>query len=145
MAIIVSQSLASSHPLDHNASAAVGIDLPITRSSTGWFAQTHTTAHAIRNNLINLLLTHKGERPMNPRFGSNLHKVVFEQNDDSIQEKIDGAVRTAVAEYLPFVVIDAVQTARENIDVNIYRLKVLITYHIPNVVGYQDLAFLVQS
>lgn len=145
MPIIVSQSLASSHPLDHNAQAAVGIDLPLTKSSTGWFAQTFTTAAAIRVNLINLLLTRKGERPMNPNFGSNLHRVVFEQNDDDIQRKIDNAVRSAVREYMPFVEIDEVLTAKENTDVDIYRLKVLVTYHVPNVVGYQDLAFLVSS
>lgn len=145
MPIIVSQSLASSHPLDHNAQAAVGLDLPLAKAGTGWFAQTYTTAHAIRVNLVNLLLTHKGERPMNPNFGSDLHKVVFEQNDDDIQLKVDNAIRRAVAEYMPFVVIDEVLTMRENVDVDIYRLKVLVTYHVPNVVGYQDLAFLVSS
>jgi len=145
MAIIVSQSLASAHPLDHNANAAVGLDLPLAKSTTGWFAQTYTTAHAIRINLINLLLTRKGERPMNPRFGSNLHKVIFEPNDDTIQSKVDSVIRSAVNEYLPFVVIDNVGTTREKVDVDIYRLKVLITYYVPNVVGYQDLAFLVQS
>lgn len=145
MAIIVSQSLASSHPLDHSAHSAVGIDLPITNSSTGWFSQTYTTAHAIRINLINLLLTHKGERPMNPGFGSDLHKVVFEQNDDTINEKVRTAVVSAVSEYLPMVVIDSVEISRKNADIDTYMLKVLITYHIPNVVGYQDLAFLIQS
>ncbi len=145
MAIIVSQSLASAHPLDHDAQKGVGLKLPLTNSSNGWFDQTFTTAEAIRMNLINILLTMKGERPMNPRFGSDLGKVVFEQNDSTIQPKIETAVRTAVAEYLPFVVIDSVRVTRESIDVDIYRSKVTITYHIPNVVGFQDLAFLIQA
>ena len=144
MPLIVSQSLASAHPLDHNVSKAVGLDLPLTKSSTGWFSQTYTTAHAIRVNLINLLLTHKGERPMNPNFGSDLHKIVFEQIDDTIGDKVNTVVRAAVSEYLPMVVIDDVQVANKKQDTDIYRLKVMITYHVPNVVGYQDLAFLVQ-
>lgn len=144
MPLIVSQSLASAHPLDHNVSKAVGLDLPLTNSSTGWFSQTYTTAHAIRVNLINLLLTHKGERPMNPNFGSDLHKIVFEQIDDTIGDKVNTVVRAAVSEYLPMVVIDDVQVANKKQDTDIYRLKVMITYHVPNVVGYQDLAFLVQ-
>lgn len=145
MSIIVSQSLASSHPLDHEPTKAVGITFPLTRGSTGYFSQSWTTAEAIRVDLINLLLTNKGERPMKPNFGSRLQSILFEQNTDDIEPLVESAVRDAISTYMPFVVVDRVESLKDIGDHDIYKLKVLITYHVPSIVGESDLGFLVAT
>lgn len=146
MAIIVSQSLASSHPIDHAPTKAVGVALPLVRGLNGFFNQSYTTAEAIRYDLINLLLTHKGERPMKPDFGSSLQRVLFQQNTPSqIQNEIDTAIRNAVSRYMPFVSITKVDVQKQISDSDIYNLKVLVTYFVPNIVGESDLAFLINQ
>lgn len=135
MAIIVSQSLASSSPLDQSAVKAVGLGYPLTKGSTGYFSQTFTTAEAIKNDLANLLLTKRGERPMVPEFGSDLHQVVFENNVQELQAVVDEIVRNAVSQWMPAVQIQDVRIIRENEDINIYILRISITYYVPNIVG----------
>ena len=47
------------YPIDFNKSAAVGVDLPF--SAPGVFKPNYTTKEAIKNNLINYLLTNSRE------------------------------------------------------------------------------------
>ncbi|HAI44850.1 MAG TPA: hypothetical protein DCM40_45555, partial [Maribacter sp.] len=71
-----------------------------------------TTIEAIRNNMVNLLLTSKGERLSNPNFGSNLKFVLFEQNDEAIILKIQDAINEAVSEFMPYVDIQDIDVDR---------------------------------
>ena len=54
--------------VDRDETVFIGIDLPFRRGTAteGWFASTTTTIDAIKNNIKNLLLTHKGERLLQP-------------------------------------------------------------------------------
>ena len=58
------------NPLDLQARKAIGVDIPF--SSDQVFEQNYQTKDAIKNNIINFLLTGKDERFMNPNFGSNI-------------------------------------------------------------------------
>ena len=53
-------------------SYAYGITLPIQNGNTGFFSQAFTSLDQAKANLENLLLTAKGERIMQPEFGSVL-------------------------------------------------------------------------
>jgi len=145
MALIISQSLASSDPLDQSATKAIGVSLPLVMGSTGYFRQTFTTEVAIRTDLSNLLLTRIGERPMNPEFGSGLHNVLFQQQGSDIDSSIDTIVRSAVSRWMPFVNIDSVDVNRETGEPDIYTMRIVVTYSVPNVVGKSYLALLVES
>jgi phage baseplate assembly protein W len=68
-------------PFDFEPNIAYGISLPY--SSTSVFNQTYTMQEQIKFNLLNLLLTCKGERLFNPTFGTDLRKVLFENNIDT--------------------------------------------------------------
>lgn len=144
MAIIVSQSLASSDPLDQDPTKAVGVALPLVRGNAGYYQQTYTTAEAIKTDLINLLLTHRGERPLNPNFGSDLWKVVFEQKTSDLNELVDEIIRESVNEWMPFVEIQQVSVSEETKEIDIYKLKISIFYYVPNVVGLSSLSLLVE-
>lgn len=84
----------------------IGIDLPIRRGKQGGFQQTFTTQEAIKSNLKNFLLTNFGERPLNPTFGNNLRKFVFEQDVESTKIQIEELVRTSVVENFPSISIE---------------------------------------
>ena len=83
---------------------AVGISLPIQND----FSQTFNTSDQIKSNIKNLLLTKKGERILQPEFGSDLHSVLFEFNDDNLEPIIEQVVTEAMEKWLPFVTIDEI-------------------------------------
>tara|TARA_E500000318_G_scaffold24677_1_gene24806 strand:+ start:2564 stop:2974 length:411 start_codon:yes stop_codon:yes gene_type:complete len=71
------------NPLDLQPRKAIGIKLPF--SGNAVFNSTFTSKEAVKTNLINFLLTGKGERVFNPEFGSGLRELLFENiNEDSI-------------------------------------------------------------
>jgi len=145
MPLIVSQSLSSSDPLDQSPSKAVGITLPIVKGSTGYFRQSFTTDAAIRTDLINLLLTKVGERPMNPEFGSTLYDLVFTQQSVDIESDVEDRVREAISRWMPFVNIHSVTIQKESGEPDIYSLRISINYSVSNVVGSSDLTLLVEA
>jgi hypothetical protein len=60
---------------------AIGVSLPF--NADGVFNPTYTSTDQIRANLINFILTNKGERPLNATYGSNLKKYLFSEITDS--------------------------------------------------------------
>jgi phage baseplate assembly protein W len=62
------------NPLDLQKNIAIGVSLPFDKP----FTSTYTTKDQIKSNLINLLLTTRGERLMNPLFGTGLREFLFE-------------------------------------------------------------------
>lgn len=71
-------------PLDLRPSVGVGVNLPFTGDAV--FNTTYTTSDATKANLINYFLTNKGERYLNPNFGSDIRLLLFE---NLTQEKVD--------------------------------------------------------
>ena len=93
-------------PIDLDPNIAIGFTLPFGTTQTGpSFNATYTTIEAVRHNMVNLLLTTKGERLSNPNFGSLLKFILFEQNDEEVILKIQDSINDAVSEYMPYVTI----------------------------------------
>lgn len=88
-------------PIDQNPRKAVGVALPFNAPST--FDSTYITKDAIRNNLINYLLTSPGERPLNPTFGAGLRNYVFNQIIDQNLEDIAYKIESDIAVYFPSI------------------------------------------
>ena len=96
---------------DRDTSVFIGIDLPFRKSngSEGWFASTTTTIEAVKNNIKNLLSTHKGERYMQPNIGLNLRKFLFEQFTDELRLQIENDILDTFNFWLPFVQVKDLQ------------------------------------
>ena len=80
---------------------AVGMQLPF-RPTIGdplGFNLAWTTQNAVQADLVNLILTQKGERLGNPNFGTNLHALLFEPNVDELESKIQDEIENAIAMY----------------------------------------------
>ncbi len=92
--------------LDPDKVFGIGFPLNYNSQAAGFFTQNRKYYDQIKDNIRNLLLTQKGERPGNAEFGSDLRYVIFEQNEpaalkDSIEEKIIQALE----QFLPFVTL----------------------------------------
>jgi phage baseplate assembly protein W len=92
------------NPLDLQGNIAIGVSLPFNGPS-GPFNSTYSTKDQIKSNLINLLLTNKGERVMNPEFGCDLSTVLFEGITEDTSELIKNLINTNVAIFVPEVQI----------------------------------------
>jgi len=66
----------------------------------------------IKDSIKQILLTRKGERVMLRNFGSNLHKLIFEPNDELLKELVRVEVEEAIKEWEPRVEIVKVETER---------------------------------
>lgn len=84
----------------------IGVDLPLRRGEQGLFKQTFTTQNAIKSNLTNLLLTNFAERPLNPDFGNNLRRFVFEQDIEATKIRIEETIRDVVSRNFPSLQIE---------------------------------------
>lgn len=87
----------------------IGVTLPFNNPS-GIFNVSYTNADQVLSNLRNLLLTHKGERIMQPDFGTDLHYYLFEQITDELtfKEALLGEIRSALTTWMPYVTINEV-------------------------------------
>lgn len=88
-------------PIDFLPDVAVGVNLPFTGEAV--FNSTYLTKDAIKANLINYFLTNKGERYMNPQFGSNIRKLLFDNIDEEKLEEIKSIVKRDIRKYFPRV------------------------------------------
>jgi len=88
------------NPLDLQGNIAIGVSLPFNGIS-GPFNSTYSTKDQIKSNLINLLLTNKGERIMNPEFGCDLKRTLFEGITESTSELIKNLIITNIKIIIP--------------------------------------------
>jgi len=90
---------------DRDDNVFIGLDLPFRKSDgvEGWFASTTTTIEAVKNNIRNLLSTHKGERYLQPNIGLNLRKFQFEQFTDELRLQVENDILDTFEFWLPFV------------------------------------------
>ena len=62
-------------------------------------------ASAIKQAIVNLLLTNKGERLMNPNYGSDIRRYLFEPLDYGTANQIKGNIRDTIERFEPRISI----------------------------------------
>ena len=122
----------SKFPIDLTPSVAVGYGFPINGPAV--FVPTYTTREQTKANLINYLLTNKGERVFNPFFGADLRNLLFENIIDSTQEDLLAIIQDNIGLYFPTVVIKEIKFDN-NEDRN--TVNFILTYQIENF-GIED-------
>ena len=108
-------------------SVAIGIDLPMVLGGANGFKQNFSVLKQAKANLINLLLTRKGERINHPSFGSNLWRILFEPNTPEIlKEDIEQSITDAVDNWLPYILIREIiiSESPDDIDRNILKMNI---------------------
>ena len=120
------------NPLDLQKNIAIGVSLPFNSPSA--FNKTYSTKDQIKSNLINLLLTDKGERVMNPEFGADLRRSLFEGINEDNNEIIRFKIINAVNAFIPEVTLTDIEI-ESNTDYN--SLNIIISYRL-NISGTSD-------
>jgi phage baseplate assembly protein W len=84
----------------------IGVTIPF-NNPNGVFYQSYTNRVQVFSNVKNLLLTAKGERYMQPDFGTELKFILFENitSEDSFAERIRGEIISAISTWLPYLSI----------------------------------------
>jgi hypothetical protein len=115
------------NPLDLQKNIVIGVSLPF--NAKGVFNKTYSTKEQIKSNLINLLLTDKGERIMNPEFGADLRKSLFENMNNDSTELLRIKIIDAISIFIPEVELGNIDIENDfdyntlNVTVN-YRLLI---------------------
>ena len=92
---------------------AVGLALPIQITNVA-FKQNYTEIEQLKSNIKNLLLTKRGERLMNPLFGTGIETVLFEPITDEFEDKVQTIITNSVERYVPNVSIDEINVDMSN-------------------------------
>lgn len=93
----------------------------------------------IRQSILLILGTPKGERVMEPEFGSELHELAFAVNGEAIAGLADRYVRSALAAWEPRIDVDAV-TVRQD-PANPQKLLVGVDYVIRSKNSQQNVVY----
>jgi phage baseplate assembly protein W len=115
-------------PRDFKINTAIGVALPF--NAPGVFNSVYSTKDQIKYNLINLILTSKGERIDNPNFGTILKQQLFNQISEQTFPLIKNSINDAVEMYIPEIAIDTIDVvpyANENTLVVTISYRILIS------------------
>ena len=93
---------------------------------------------AIRQSIIAILTTRKGERVMLPEFGSNVWAILFEPMDDITTDKLRDAVMSSIKRWEPRVEIGNVQVTPKE-DFNEYTVNISFSIRGLSIAGVQNL------
>jgi hypothetical protein len=115
--------------LAENDYKVLGIGINGTSNSNGIFAVNYTTLTQAKDNLKNLILTRKGERLMQPEFGCDVWRVLFEQMDGNVIEtSIETSILDAVSIWLPYLNIDTIVFDYDENDIDNNRIALDIKF-----------------
>jgi len=103
----MAQIIQNKYPIDSNARKAVGFGFPLNGDAV--FVPTYQTRDQIKANLVNYLLTNKGERVFNPNFGADLRALLFENIVDDTLDDLTTRIQDNISIYFPEVNVKSIQ------------------------------------
>ena len=122
----------SQFPIDLTPSVAVGYGFPLDGDAV--FIPTFTTREQLKANLVNYLLTNRGERLFRPDFGGDLRNLLFEAVLDSTTDALQIRIQNDINLYFPEIVVNQIEFINEP-DNN--QITFNLTYQIENF-GIED-------
>ena len=117
----------SKWPIDLQKSRAIGFGFPLNGDAV--FVPTYLTRDQIKANMVNFLLTNKGERVFNPNFGADLRNLLFENIVDSTQDDIIVIISDYIRLFFPTVIVKEIKFAN---DPDRNTINFIMTYQITN-------------
>lgn len=114
------------NPQDVGQKRGIGISV-LFNNGTNVFNQTFTTKEQVKSNLINYILTNKGERLFDPTFGGDLRASLF--NPDSSFDSVAASLEQEIYAYVPNIIIRNIAIKKFS-DENI--VNIILDYSINN-------------
>lgn len=104
-----------------------GIGISVVFNTNEVFTQTYTTKEQVKANLINYILTNKGERFFDPTFGGDLRAMIFEQ--DTSFDGVSARLENEIYNYVPNIIINSIELKKYS-DQNL--VNIAINYAVNN-------------
>ena len=105
-------------PTPGSGSVVLGFSLPM--SGRAVFNPTYTTKEVVKTNLINWLLTNRGERVFRPNFGADLRALIWEGINDGTTSALEDRIKDNITSNFPTIEIKKInfdnQTDRNTIN-----------------------------
>lgn len=116
--------------LVENDYKVLGIGINQSSNSNGIFSVNFTTISQAKQNLKNLILTRKGERIMQPEFGCDIYKILFEPiiDDVSFENKISNTIIEATNSWLPYLNINTINYFFDENEIDKHTINVEILF-----------------
>jgi len=112
-----------------NREKILGIGINKTSDSNGIFAVNYTTLSQAKDNIVNLIMTRKGERTMQPEFGCDIWRILFEPiTSDILDVEIERTILEAVNTWLPYINIDQILFYYDQNDIDNHRIFLQILF-----------------
>jgi hypothetical protein len=83
---------------------------------------------SIKRSVRNIISTNKGERPLNPDFGSNVRALLFEPDSDLLRIALEDEIETQLMNFEPRIEILTVTVANTSELIDSYELNVVIEF-----------------
>jgi phage baseplate assembly protein W len=115
------------NPINLNKNITIGISLPFNAPSA--FRSTYDFKEQLKYNVINLLLTNKGERILNPNFGTDIRKQLFNQIEEDTYNALIDDIRSTIELFIPQITIEKLEAVpsydQNTITINLtYRINI---------------------
>ena len=88
-----------------NDSSVRGLGWTMKFTNTGGWCSANYIERSIKDGIIQLLLTSRGERPMRLDYGTDLRASVFGPLDDTTVDALKNTISAAIEKYAPRVVV----------------------------------------
>ena len=116
------------NPLDLNKDIGIGVGLPMGGDKFGKFNLLYNTKDQILASLKNLILTMKGERIMEPEFGTNIYRLLFENiKPDILEKRVRQDIISSCKRWLPILTIDYVGA-----NIKEHTMAITIAFKVPD-------------
>lgn len=102
----------------------LGLKLPLSR-----FALNYDTRSQLKSNLINLIMTKKGERIFQPTFGCDIRNVLFDNNTEQIKDSLETSIRQSISRWMPYLIVNNMII---QLDIDTYKAIITVQYSIQN-------------
>lgn len=109
----------------------------VQNKESDWKISRTEDLNAVKNSLHQIFSWIPGERILNPEFGSNLRKLLYEGITDFNVEQIMAEIRHCVTEWEPRVQIQKVVNASGIDDTEDNTVRIEVVYTVPGLTGNQ--------
>ena len=124
----------SAHASNPNLNTITGIGQTVSQdyatsggNGASVFAMSYSTEEQAISNLKNLLGTNKGERYMQPAFGTRIREAVFQPNTTNLEDFLNETITEAIQRWLPYIVLAGIDIIR---DVDQYSFAIRINFSV---------------
>lgn len=83
---------------------------------------------SIKRSVRNIISTNKGERPLNPDFGSHVRAMLFEPDSDLLRIALEDEIRMQLRNFEPRIEVINVIVSNTSEQIDSYELNVIIEF-----------------